>query len=79
MCLGHRLFARTGQALAYVYFEEEPGQVIGAEATDQRRGKEDTNFAKLPGALAEGLGHRRQSRQDPEAALNRQPHDLIDA
>ena len=31
----------SGQALAYVYFEEEPGRTSGGEATDPRRGAAD--------------------------------------
>jgi hypothetical protein len=34
----------NGQALAYVYFEDEPGQAGG-------RGEDDTNFQELDGQI----------------------------
>jgi hypothetical protein len=38
-----------GQALAYVYFEKEPGKARGAEAPHPRRGPAHrANIAKLP-------------------------------
>jgi hypothetical protein len=43
----------TGQKLAYVYYEEQPGPAICGQAAHQRRGRRiAVNIAKLPELLS---------------------------
>ena len=61
------------QALAYVYFEEEPGPARGGQAVNPRRGPAHRRQAKLPDLL------RRTPRPDVDGNLRLQLSSLFQA
>jgi hypothetical protein len=52
--LGFVIRDHNGQALAHVYFEDEPGRPSGSQAAQQRRGAADcAEYRKIARAIAE--------------------------